>query len=108
MSNKFPKWFAFMNDVVIFLTQYHQENMYYCFNTSEDLLRKGEELLIWILHKIMYVNNLFSDNVCQCNITYSVVHVELCFKSFLFIIIILYLCFQLVYSKYSPDTENYV
>ena len=60
------------------------------------------------MHKIMYVNNLFSANVCQCNITYSVVHVELCFKSFLFIIIILYLCFQLVYSKYSPDTENYV
>ena len=41
-------------------------------------LRKEEELLFWILHKIMEII-CFSSNVRQCNIACSVVHVQLCF-----------------------------
>ena len=47
-------------------------------------LRKGEELVFWILHKVT-VTICFSDNVRQCNIAYSV-HVELwdfLFKSYI-------------------------
>ena len=39
-------------------------------------LRKGEELLFWILHKIMEIVCV-SANVCQCNIAYSFVLVHL-------------------------------
>ena len=42
-------------------------------------LRKGEELLLWILHEIMEIV-CFSANVRQCNIAFGVVHVQLCFK----------------------------
>ena len=37
--------------------------------------RKGEELLFWILDMEIVC---FSANVRQCNITFSVVHVQLC------------------------------
>ena len=43
--------------------------------------RKGEELLFWILDKIMEIV-CFSANVRQCNITFSVVHVQLCINYF--------------------------
>ena len=41
-------------------------------------LRKGEERLFWILHKIMEIVS-FSVYVHQCNIAFSV---QLCFKFF--------------------------
>ena len=44
-------------------------------------LRKGEEFLIWILHKIMEII-CFAANFLQCNTTFSAVHVQVCFKSF--------------------------
>ena len=46
-------------------------------------LRKGEERLSWILHKVMEILCLAA-NISQCNIAFSIVHVQLCFKSFLF------------------------
>ena len=49
--------------------------------------RKGEALLFWILHKIMVEIICFSDDVHRCNIAISVEHVQVCFKSFLFIFI---------------------
>ena len=52
-------------------------------------LRKGEEILFWILQKIMMKNICFSAIVHQCNIAFSFVHVQVCFQSFVFIIIIL-------------------
>ena len=51
-------------------------------------LRKGEELLCCMLHKIMEII-CFSANVRQCNIAFSVMHVHVYLKSFLFIIIFL-------------------
>ena len=46
-------------------------------------LRKGEDLLVWKRRKTLtMVVICFSANVCQCNIAYSIVHVQLCFKSF--------------------------
>ena len=50
-------------------------------------IKKGRELLCWILyqnHEIL----CFSSNVRQCNIACSVVHVQLCFKSVLLIILV--------------------
>ena len=44
-------------------------------------LRKEEELLFWILHKMMEILP-FSGNGHQCNIAYGVVHVQLCFWYF--------------------------
>ena len=41
-------------------------------------LKKGEERLFWILYKIKDIL-CFSANVRQCNIAYSVLHVQLCF-----------------------------
>ena len=69
-------------------------------------LRKSEKLLFWILHKIMEII-CFSANVRQCNIASSVVHVQLCFKSFFATVLFscrpgkqifnrAYLCFRLV------------
>ena len=43
--------------------------------------RKNELLLFWILHNIMEIIGLWT-NVRQCNITFSVVHVHICFKHF--------------------------
>ena len=40
--------------------------------------RKGEEILFWILHKIMEIN-CFSADIDQCNIADSVVRAELFF-----------------------------
>ena len=37
-------------------------------------LRKGEQFLFWILHKM----NLFLGICCQSNIVFSVVHVQVC------------------------------
>ena len=50
---------------------------------SKNMLRqrKGEELLFWILHKIMEII-CFSANVRQCKIAFSVVHVQVYLKSF--------------------------
>ena len=46
-------------------------------------LRKGEGLLVWILHKIVeLVFFFFSANVHQCNIAFSAVHAQVCLKSF--------------------------
>ena len=42
-------------------------------------LSKGEELLFWILHKIMEII-FFSVTVHQCNVAFGVVHVQLYFK----------------------------
>ena len=53
-------------------------------------MRKAEELLFWILHKIMMETIFFLDNVHQYNIAFSVVHVQVCIKSFAFVIISLY------------------
>ena len=39
--------------------------------------RKAEEVLFWVLRKIM--GKSYFSAVCQCNIVYSVVHVQLCF-----------------------------
>ena len=51
-------------------------------------LRKGEKLLFWILHKIIEII-VSSFNVRQSNIAFSVVHVQVCFKYILLIIILL-------------------
>ena len=51
-------------------------------------LRKGQELLFWILQKITETT-CFSVHVHQCNIAFSVVHVQVYFVSFLIIIIFL-------------------
>ena len=52
-------------------------------------MRKGEELLFCLLHKIIIEIACFSVIVRQCNIAFSVVHVhvQVCFSSFLFLII---------------------
>ena len=44
-------------------------------------LRKGEELLFWIQHRIVEII-CFSVDVRQRNIICSVVHVQLCFQIF--------------------------
>ena len=53
---------------------------------SKNIYSEAEErqrTLIWILHKILEII-VFSANVHHCNIAVSVVHEQVCFKSFLF------------------------
>ena len=49
---------------------------------------KGEELLFQTMNGV--TKHCFT-NICQCNIAYSVnvVHVQFCFKSFSFIIVVI-------------------
>ena len=56
-------------------------------------LRKGEELLFWILHKIMEII-CFSANVLQCNIANSIVYVQLHFEVFYLLFIVIFLSCQ--------------
>ena len=56
-------------------------------------LRKGEELLFWILHKIMEII-CFSANVLQCNIAYSIVYVQLHYEFFYLLFIVIFLSCQ--------------
>ena len=87
-------------------------------------LRKGEELLFWILNKITEIF-FFSTTVHQCNIAFSVVRVQVCFKSYLRFYYISFLPARVAASsikricapgwfvgtensKGSPDTNNYV
>ena len=51
-------------------------------------LRKAEELLFGILTVQNHIITCFSTNLRQCNIAYSVIHVQLCFKSILFTAIV--------------------
>ena len=69
-------------------------------------LRKGEELICWILHKITKTVSYFSTNVYQGNIAFSVVHVQVCIYFFVIIFLLagqgsgqfnkVYLCFRLL------------
>ena len=55
-------------------------------------LRKGEEPLFWMLHKVLeivYFSATVIKNIHQCNITFSFVHVQVSFNYFLFVIMFL-------------------
>ena len=52
-------------------------------NNITQRLRNGAELLFWILMHKITATIYFLTNARQFKITYSVVHVQLCFKSFL-------------------------
>ena len=44
-------------------------------------LKRCKELLIWMLHKTIE-RSFFSADVSQCNVAFSVVHVQVYFKCF--------------------------
>ena len=73
-------------------------------------LRKGKELLFWILHKVtaIIVSRL---NVCHCNIIYSVVLLNIFFYKLLSFFLVC-LCFRLVVrmqnNNCTSNTNNSV
>ena len=82
-------------------------------------LRKGEELLFWILHKIMVVICFSAER--SYNITYSLKPVQLCLDLFMNILIVIsflpgwrpinkaYLCFRMEkkYNLHSHLQERF-
>ena len=73
------------------------------FEEHAEALRRRRTFILDTANKIMEISFFFSANIHQCNIAFSVLHVQIYMKSFLFIIIFHYYLY-FIYIYYISKT----